>query len=90
VNPLQARSPSPESLKPHFFFAFRAREPIRFERDRFGQEFQRQLTICRVAGALHLTHPSSVKEREDFVSTESHTGCERHGFLEVGEIIRRN
>ena len=66
----------------HLGFAPEPREPIRIERERFGQDLQRDVAIqlC-VARAIHLAHPACAERRLNFVGTELCARRQRHRGL---------
>ena len=63
----------------HLGFAPESREPIRIQRERFGQHLQRHVAIqLRVARAIHLPHPARTEDSKDFIGAEARAGSEYH------------
>ncbi len=72
----------------HLCLALEPREPIGIERERFGQDLQRDVAIqLRVARAIDLAHPACAERRLNFVGTELCAGRQRHRGLAFNRPI---
>jgi hypothetical protein len=68
-------------------FPLEAREPIRIEREQFGQDLQRDITIeLGVPRAIHLAHAARAKGASDFVRADSGAGSKAHALTSDFEL----
>ena len=66
-------------------FALEPRQPIGILRERFGQNFNSNLsTEVRVARAIDLAHTASADGRLNLVGSEASTGTNTHSFCYRG------
>ena len=66
----------------HLRFPLEAREPIRIARDRFGQDFDRDIAIqLRVSGSIHFAHAAGADGGQDLVRAEPSSHGKGHAYL---------
>src|SRR5438309_5949758 len=64
----------------HLRLALEACAPVRIERERIGNDFERDVaTELRIARAIHLAHPARAERRDDLIRPEAAAGADGHG-----------
>ena len=72
LEPVDRRDVRMIQRREHLRFALEARQAIGIEREQFGQDLQRNVTIqLRVARAVHLAHGAGAEQRDDLVRPDA-------------------